>query len=367
MEANERRKLATEEASRWWIRLDARSSPSMSADELRQFTEWLRESPLHVSAMLHIAHVHDALGRFRLWSEVATAGPDADDNVVPLRAQSPREEAPPARRSTWLPAALAAGLCAFVAGSAWLWLGRGDVIVTDRAERREVMLSDGSVVRLEPESMVRAEMGEHERSITLVRGRALFHVSKDAARPFIVEANHTVVRAIGTAFGVEHNKREVIVTVAEGEVAVRPATPETPLLANAMQDETPQPTTPEHGAGPSVRTGEVRLTAGKQVVVQPSGGAEPVREVDTARALAWSEGRLVFDGVPLREVAEEFNRYNHIQLRIEGDDLAQRPVRGVFQASDPETLIAFIGAGAHVSVTHQDRENIVIAAATAER
>lgn len=362
MEANERRNLATEEAGRWWIRMDARSSAGMSGEELRQFTEWLRESPLHVAAMLHVAHVHDALGRFKLWSEIATEGANEDDNVVPLRAASALGEPRPRPRArpAWMAAALAAGLCALAVGTTWLWLGRGEMIMTDRAERREVMLSDGSVVRLEPESMVRASMGEQERNITLVRGRALFHVSKDPDRPFIVEANHTVVRAIGTAFGVEHKKEEVIVTVAEGEVAVRPATPEAAIPAEAERDDTPE-FPPARDEGGSVRVGEVLLTAGKQVVVQPSGSARPVREVDTARALAWSEGRLVFDGVPLREVAEEFNRYNHIQLHIEGDDLSRRPVRGVFQASDPETLIAFIRTGARVSVTYPDRQHIVVA------
>jgi transmembrane sensor len=363
MEANERRELATEEASRWWMKMDARSSASMSAEEVRQFTQWLRESPLHVSAMLHVAHVHDALGRFKLWSEIAADDADEADNVVQLHERAPREEAAPSprRRAAWAPAALAAGLCALAIGSAWLWLGRGEVIVTDRAERREVMLSDGSVVRLEPESMVRAAMGERERSITLVRGRALFHVSKDADRPFTVEANDTIVRAIGTAFGVEHNAGEVIVTVAEGEVAVRPATAEAPALPDVLPDPAPTASSSARDAGASIGAGEVRLTAGKQVVVQSSGSAEPVREVDTERALAWSEGRLVFDGVPLGRVAEEFNRYNHVQLRIDGDDLAQRPVRGVFQASDPETLIAFISAGARVNVTYPDRQHIVVA------
>ncbi|MBB6096338.1 transmembrane sensor [Povalibacter uvarum] len=363
MEANERRRLATEEASRWWIKMDTRSADTLSAEDQRQFTEWLRESPLHVSAMLHVAHVHDALGRFKGWSEVATDGADENDNVVTLRDQSPREESAPRRRSAWLPAALAAGLCTFVVGGAWMWLGRGEVIVTDRAERREVMLSDGSVVRLEPESMVRASMSDDVRNITLVRGRALFHVSKDPNRPFIVAANNTAVRAIGTAFGVEHKKDEIIVTVAEGEVAVRPVAPKIPILPMTQQDESPSAAQPASAGVVSKSVSEVRLTAGKQVIVQSSGSAEPVREVDAERALAWSEGRLVFDGVPLRDVAEEFNRYNHVQLRIEGEDLGQRLVRGVFQASDPETLIAFIGAGAHVSVTYPDRQNIVVAAA----
>jgi transmembrane sensor len=360
MEANERRRLATEEASRWWIRMEPHSAAGMTGEELRQFTQWLRESPLHVAAMLHVAHVHDALERFKLWNEIATEGTDEDDKVIALRDPAPRgDPAPPRRaRAAWMAAALAAGLCALAVGIAWLQFGRGEVIVTDRAERREVMLSDGSVVRLEPESMVRASMREQERSIALVRGRALFNVSKDPDRPFVVEVNHTVVRAIGTAFGVEHTKEEVIVTVAEGQVAVRPATPP----AQVERRDAPE-TSPARAQGGSVKVDEVLLTAGKQVVVQPSGSAEAVREVDTARALAWSEGRLVFDGVPLRDVAEEFNRYNHVQLRIEGDDLAQRSVTGVFQASDAETLIAFIRTGARVSVTYPDRQHIVIAPA----
>jgi transmembrane sensor len=68
----------------------------------------------------------------------------------------------------------------------------------------------------------------------------------------------------------------------------------------------------------------------------------------------------VFDSTPLSEVADEFNRYNRVQLHINGPDLAHRTISGVFRASDPETLIDFIGAGAHVVVTRQGNEEIVI-------
>src|SRR6185312_10903640 len=92
------------------------------------------------------------------------------------------------------------------------------------------------------------------------------------------------------------------------------------------------------------------LTADQQITVGASGEATPVHKVDSSRALAWSEGRLVFDSTPLGEVAAEFNRYNRVQLRIASPALASRTISGVFQASDPQTLIDFIGAGAHVIV-----------------
>jgi transmembrane sensor len=112
----------------------------------------------------------------------------------------------------------------------------------------------------------------------------------------------------------------------------------------------------------SGQPGEVFLTANQQITVRKSGDATPVQKVDSTRALAWSEGRLVFDSTPLRDVIEDFNRYNRVQLRISSPELASRPVSGVFQASDPETLIDFIGAGAHVVVTRRGNAEIVISA-----
>jgi transmembrane sensor len=102
------------------------------------------------------------------------------------------------------------------------------------------------------------------------------------------------------------------------------------------------------------------LTVDQQITVQNSGHATPVQKVDSSRALAWSAGRLVFDSTPLSEVSAEFNRYNRVQLRIDSPGLAARTISGVFQASDPQTLIDFISAGAHVVVRREGNEEIVI-------
>lgn len=54
------------------------------------------------------------------------------------------------------------------------------------------------------------------RRVQLEHGRALFRVTKNAQRPFLVNADNTSVRAGGTAFGVETGRRGVVVTVASG-------------------------------------------------------------------------------------------------------------------------------------------------------
>jgi len=262
------------------------------------------------------------------------------------------------------------------------------------------VLNDGSVVNLEPETALRVDLGKVQRYVVLTRGRALFHVAKDPSRPFIVHAGDTNVRAVGTIFGVEQKNQNIIVTVSEGKVGVIPfvalSAPERsnlpesphpqPLSSNAprgvrqalplprikereeptqREGETSSPPGSAKGYSEpdgitSGQPGEVFLIANQQITVRKSGDATPVQKVDSRRALAWSEGRLVFDSTPLSDVADEFNRYNRVQLHIDSPELARRTVSGVFRASDPETLIDFIGAGAHVVVTRQGNEAIVI-------
>ena len=99
--------------------------------------------------------------------------------------------------------------------------GRAGVIQTERGERREVALADGSVVQVDPETRLRVKYEEHVRRVYLEHGRAFFHVAKNAERPFLVESNDTAVRAVGTAFAVEQrDNATILVTVAEGKVAI---------------------------------------------------------------------------------------------------------------------------------------------------
>ena len=336
MDASDRRARATEEATQWWSRLGTKPPAEVSDKDREEFTRWLRESQLHVAELLHVAHVHDALERFHLWDEVPFE-PDADgSNVQELptaAAGAARTDARTRRRGTGLLIAASIGVIAMAVG--WLVLFSGvKTLTTERAERREVVLTDGSVVNLDPETQLQVELGRQQRSVALLHGRALFQVAKDPSRPFIVRAGDTQVRVIGTTFGVEQGEQSTIVTVSEGKVEAGPS-----QAANAAN---------------------VFLTANQQITVRKSGGAAKVRQVDSSRALAWSQGRLIFDSTPLSEVTAQFNRYNRVQLQINSPELARRTVSGVFRASDPQTLIDFISAGAHVVVTRKDDEEVVI-------
>ena len=353
MDVNERRDRATEEAARWWTLIGNRPPAEVSETDRREFTVWLRESPLHIAEILRIAHVDDTLRSFESWADIPGGTEEQPDNkIVRLTPPAPAAPDPPApARNVHLPRrfAIAAGIVAAVLAAGWFGLHTRDTILsTDRAERREVMLADGSTVSLGPETQVRVGLSKTERHLTLEHGRALFRVAKDPQRPFFVTSAGTVVQAVGTIFAVEQTDESLIVTVKEGKVAV----------SQTPQTQTTQAQPP--GTSTSVIPSLALLTSNEQMTVTSRGTPSPVHQVDASRALAWSEGLLVFSSTPLEEVAHRFNQYNRVQIRIRDPELGRRPVSGVFQASDPQTFIDFIRTGARVTVTRPTPAEIVV-------
>jgi transmembrane sensor len=65
---------------------------------------------------------------------------------------------------------------------------------------------------------------------------------------------------------------------------------------------------------------------------------------------AWTERRLVFRDQPLDAVIQEFNRYRTHPLVLDDPALAALRVSGVFDLSDPESLIAYLGTYETVQV-----------------
>jgi transmembrane sensor len=337
MDVTDRRERAAQEAAEWSVVLQG--EPSLEQRE--QYIDWLRESPLHVAEMLGMSRIHGALERFPEWARFPATAVQEPNTVVTLRPATTADRDVPTRLSALrrpgfrlVGVAAAMLVIVLVTVLALVATPRGHVIQTDRGERREVALEDGSIVQIDPQTRLRVVYDHSVRRIVLERGRALFRVAKRADRPFSVEVRRTTVLAIGTAFAVDRSEDGVVVTVAEGRVAV------------LCVKNTPA----EHPVSGVVPPPAAVLTANQQLVVPQSGAAAPVRVVDSGRALAWAQGRLIFDNQPVADAVAQFNRYNRIQIHINDVDLARRPVSGVFNAENPESFVAFIQSvtSAHV-------------------
>jgi len=293
------------EAAEWAARADRGPLPP---DAQHALDEWLAGDIRRVGAYAKARGI-------ALHSERARAlGPRFDPDAFAAASEpGPRMSDSPARRR-WLlngVMGLAASLAA-VAVVFFLWSGPGDHYETRRGEIRVVPLADGSVVTLNTDSRIAVDYASDRRSIRLQRGEALFDVAKDRARPFVVDAGGTRVRAVGTSFTVSRLPDAPIqVLVREGIVEV-----------SARGEARP-----------------VRMQANMRAAVASRSAApvitQPVVPDEIGRELAWREGRLVFQGETLQQAADRFARYSDIRIVIADPAVAAEPITGLYQANDP--------------------------------
>ncbi|MEO8620555.1 MAG: FecR domain-containing protein, partial [bacterium] len=186
--------------------------------------------------------------------------------------------------------------------------------VTGAGERSDVLLADGTHVRLAPGSQVRvaADFGTARRDVYL-EGEGYFEVTHDESRPFTVYAGNTSVRDIGTSFSVRSYTADsaVQVVVREGEVAVA-------------------------GVG--------RLRAGDIGRIASTGEATVQRSVDVDSHLSWTTGRLVYDDAPLGSVLDDLHRWYGVDVELADTTIARLPFTGTLANVAPNEAVAQVAA-----------------------
>jgi transmembrane sensor len=285
-------------ASDWLIAL----AEQPANDHLRAgFEAWLAASPDHRRDWAEIARTAGVLGRAEPahrheWGEF----------VRRRRAERARASRRVGRRRLAGLAALAAAACvALVFGGNVLLRIEADHM-TATAEQRRVLLADGTVVLLAPESAIDVAYGEGARRVRLLKGRAYFEVAADR-RPFAVQAREVEARDIGTAFDVGLDSRGVDVGVREGIVDVSAA-----RVPAALAE---------------------RLEAGDWVRVTTTGRIERGR-LPVDQVPAWVQGQLVVKNRPVGEVVDALRPYFDGLVVLRGATLADQPLTGVYNLSD---------------------------------
>lgn len=290
----------------WFAR--RRAGPLPPGDQAA-FQAWLDADPDNRAAF-------EAAGD--LWSDLE--GLRRDPRLMRLREEA--RSAVGQRRARRL-VSLVAACAALLLGGAVLWQAgryvldavapKPTIYATRVGQTMSVSLSDGSLAVLDTNSELRVWSSGKERRLELVRGRALFKVAKDPARPFIVRAGDHSVTALGTRFDVDLRPASFKVVLAEGRVRVRSDRPAT---------------------GPAT---SVDMNAGYQLVADEGGWN--LSPTDTRSAEGWTSGRLVFDNAPLSAIAAELNRYS-VQPIMVAPEVAERRMSAVLPSSDPDAFIA---------------------------
>ncbi len=292
---------ARAEAADWFARLKKRDVP---AADMEAFRLW-RKEPGNREA-------YDEVDAFWRRSDALKTDADIQDVLMAARARN----VGPARRSSpgaTLGFAMAFALLVLTLGGVGLYRVWGPASYTTRVgEQRLVRLTDGSTVMLDTASKIVVRYGKGRRDLELQRGRAMFDVTHDAARPFVVRAGDTSVTALGTRFDVRRDDGGAQVTLVRGSVEVR------------SQD----------GTRPEVW----RLSPGQALLTTATTPRPAI--VDLATKTSWTTGRLVFNDVPLVDAVGEINRYDKTQIVLDIGPHDPARISGTFDVGDTDYFVS---------------------------
>lgn len=243
----------------------------------------------------------------------------------------------------------AAALALFALFGSAFWFARRPTernfaqhFTTGHAERRAVRLADGSTITIAPDSRVDVDYAPAERHIRLASGEALFEVAHNMARPFIVETPHGEVKAVGTAFDIAIAAREAEVTVVEGVIHIAlPADPAGPSPAEPIEKMARK--------GERVAFGMTARDGNSVGFIRQSEG------LDADSAIAWTRGKLVFHGEPLREVVAKINLYARGRILLTDPAAGSIPVYGIVDQGDTAAIRDLIANPRAVAIEGEAR------------
>jgi transmembrane sensor len=285
------------EAADWVVRLQA--ADLEPADALA-FDAWLAAAPGNAQAF------DQALA---VWTEYGREARAVAEGLSARRAPRPLT-----RRF-----AVAAGALAAAAAAAVVLLpqlqspAHTEAYATARGEHRTLALADGSTIELDGGTRITVALGRDARRVALAEGQAVFDVTHDARRPFLIAAGDRTVRVVGTQFDVRRRAGKLAVTVARGVVEVRPA---------------------DGASGQAYR-----LHPGQRLEHAEGAPAATVAAVSPEEVLGWRAGRLVFRDQPLADVVADLNAQFSTPIRIDDPELAALPVSGVLILDDEDAVV----------------------------
>jgi len=199
--------------------------------------------------------------------------------------------------------------------------------VTASSETATVRMSDGSVVRLAPDSRLRVAESVNER-VVFLQGRAYFDVAKQHGLRFTVRTSAGDAVVLGTRFQIDTRENDLRLVVVEGRVALRP----------------------QSGARDQVEVG-----AGEMSQVVDGATSSPIKVADARALTGWAGRVLVFQSTPLDSAALEIERQYGGRIQIGDSSLATRTISGWFVNRSFEEVVRVMCAAVSAQCTIESR------------
>ena len=222
------------------------------------------------------------------------------EEIPKLHEVTAKRDAGKRRFGYWAAAAVALLL---IGSALWLFLPREShepfLAQTAPHEQLTVTLPDGTQVTLNGGSTLTCadDFGKRDRRITF-EGEGVFDVQKDAKKPFVIQVGDYSVTVLGTQFNLSAYQQDEAYTLALMEGSVKIKHKQDSVLVSPNEQ---------------VRFDRETATFAK----------EPVQAAD---ADAWTEGRLAFENIPLRDLVHKLERIYDVRISIADTRIASEQV-----------------------------------------
>jgi len=147
-----------------------------------------------------------------------------------------------------------------------------------------------------------------------LEGEAWFEVKSDESHPFEISAGNSTVEVVGTSFNLSAYPVENYIEIVLDEGKVE-------FMGNNDEEK-------------------VTILPEERLVYQNGQTSKTV--VDPDKYSAWTEGKLVFRGDPMAEVARRIERWYNVKVNIADKELEKYSFRATFQDDSLEEVLKLL-------------------------
>ena len=314
----------SKKAARWYIRMRA---AEIDVEDQRNFEAWLKANPAHQKEYASIAETMQDLTS----NDKLTALADAlEQKQFTAKQLSKHKVSSVAAKLATL---IMIGIITFFSINQYqVWQSQPlSQLATNNpiGQITTQTLADGSNVTLSANSEMQITFYRHQRHVQLQRGEAIFEVTKDIERPFIVETDTAKVTVLGTRFVVNKLSKLVRVSVDHGRVQVESKFPQLSTV----------------------------VTDGQVVEVKPQQPPNLVQR-NALDDFGFAQGKLIFSAVDTDEIADTLSRYITRPVVTQGHSISN--ISAIINVQNAEQFLQGLPNIAEVNVKSSPEKIVLI-------
>jgi transmembrane sensor len=202
------------------------------------------------------------------------------------------------------------------------------IVKESGSEKIQFTLPDGSIVSLNENSKIYYADDFNDERFVKLSGEGFFEVTHNPSKPFVIQADKSEVKVLGTSFNVRayENEPQNEVFVVTGKVS----------LADSNDQS-------------------IILSPGEEGVLDKRNNTIARTSEPNQNLAAWKTKQLIFRKTSLTEVTETLEKYFQISITVKNPDLQKCRFTSSFKDPTLDEVIEAISIALNINIVHQNK------------